>query len=60
MIRAIRSIVALAACAACLRAQDVAAPKPAQPPEGFKALFNNKDLTGWHGWAIHSKGANPA
>lgn len=24
------------------------------PPEGFRALFNGKDLTGWHGWAIHS------
>jgi hypothetical protein len=29
------------------------------PPAGFTALFNGKDLTGWHGWAIHSKGASP-
>ena len=21
----------------------------AEPPEGFRALFNGKDLTGWHG-----------
>jgi 3-keto-disaccharide hydrolase len=26
-------------------------------PKGFTALFNGKDLTGWHGWAIHSKPA---
>jgi hypothetical protein len=30
-----------------------------QPPTGFTALFNGKDLTGWHGWAIHAKGAGP-
>jgi hypothetical protein len=29
------------------------------PPKGFTALFNGKDLTGWHGWAIHAKGAGP-
>lgn len=29
------------------------------PPKGFTALFNGKDLTGWHGWAIHEKNANP-
>jgi hypothetical protein len=23
-------------------------------PEGFRALFNGKDLTGWHGWNPHS------
>ena len=28
-------------------------------PEGFRPLFNGKDLAGWHGWAIHDKGANP-
>lgn len=32
----------------------------ADPPKGFTALFNGKDLTGWHGWAIHEKGASPA
>lgn len=25
-----------------------------QPPEGFRALFNGKDLTGWHGLNPHS------
>lgn len=63
MTRAIRSIVAMAACAACLRAQDTPAAKPVEapkPPEGFTAIFNGKDLTGWHGWAIHSKGGSPA
>ena len=29
-------------------------------PKGFTPLFNGKDLTGWHGWAIHSKGGTPA
>lgn len=24
------------------------------PPEGFKAIFNGKDLAGWHGWNPHS------
>ena len=31
-----------------------------QPPKGFTALFNGKDFTGWHGWAIHAKGGSPA
>ena len=31
----------------------------ADPPKGFTALFNGKDLSGWHGWAIHAKGAGP-
>ena len=30
------------------------------PPKGFTAAFNGKDLTGWHGWAIHAKGGSPA
>lgn len=25
-----------------------------QPPEGFRALFNGKDLTGWYGWNPHA------
>jgi hypothetical protein len=37
----------------------VAAAQPA-PPKGFTAIFNGKDLTGWHGWAIHAKGGSPA
>jgi len=32
----------------------------AEPPKGFTPLFNEKDLDGWHGWAIHGKGSNPA
>jgi len=24
------------------------------PPEGFRALFNGRDLTGWHGWNPHA------
>lgn len=31
----------------------------AEPPKGFTALFNDKDLDGWHGWAIHEKAAGP-
>jgi hypothetical protein len=38
-------------------AADPAAP---QPPRGFTALFNGRDLAGWHGWDIHAKGASPA
>lgn len=30
-------------------AQDKAGPKDNMPPEGFTALFNGKDLTGWQG-----------
>lgn len=25
-----------------------------EPPKGFKAIFNGKDLTGWYGWNPHS------
>lgn len=32
----------------------------ADPPKGFTPLFNGKDLSGWHGWAIHGKGGTPA
>ncbi len=34
--------------------------RAADPPTGFTALFNGTDLSGWHGWAIHDKGASPA
>jgi hypothetical protein len=35
-------------------------PSPAADPKpGFIPLFNGKDLTGWHGWAIHEKGGGP-
>ncbi|VTU02506.1 Uncharacterized protein OS=Singulisphaera acidiphila (strain ATCC BAA-1392 / DSM 18658 / VKM B-2454 / MOB10) GN=Sinac_6987 PE=4 SV=1: DUF1080: DUF1080 [Gemmataceae bacterium] len=43
--------------AAVLVASPLAA---AEPPKGFARLFNEKDLGGWHGWAIHDKGASPA
>ena len=29
-------------------------------PAGFTPLFNGKDLAGWHGYAVHDKGADPA
>jgi hypothetical protein len=32
----------------------------ADVPAGFTPLFNGKNLDGWHGWAIHAKGASPA
>ncbi len=32
----------------------------AEPPKGFTPLFNEKDLSGWHGWDIHGKGGSPA
>jgi hypothetical protein len=49
----------LVACSlVLLTALAVAAAEP-QPPKGFTALFNGKDLSGWHGWAIHAKGAGP-
>ena len=31
----------------------------ADSPSGFTPLFNGKDLSGWHGWKIHDKGASP-
>ncbi len=31
----------------------------AEPPAGFKAVFNGKDLAGWRGWAVHDKGGSP-
>ncbi len=36
-------LLAIVACAAGVQADD----KPATPPDGFTALFNGKDLTGW-------------
>ena len=49
----------VAAALALLTGGALIAADPA-PPKGFTALFNGKDLTGWHGWAIHEKGGNPA
>jgi hypothetical protein len=47
------AVVALGAVAAGARAQG------AYPPPGFTALFNGKDLTGWHAWDIHERGMSP-
>jgi hypothetical protein len=41
----------LAAVAALLAAATVGRSGDVKPPEGFTALFNGKDLTGWHGQA---------
>src|SRR5262245_342121 len=46
-------VLAVVTAAAPARAADP------QPPKGFPARFNGKDPTGWHGWAIHAKGAGP-
>jgi hypothetical protein len=52
-----RSLPALAALAS-FTAWAAPAADP-NPPKGFTALFNGKDLTGWHGWGIHDKGGSP-
>jgi hypothetical protein len=49
-----RLLTSLAFCAALAAARSAAADPT--PPKGFTALFNGKDLSGWHGWAIHEKG----
>ena len=41
-----RSMIALAVLFAAVSAASAADP---QPPKGFTALFNGKDLSGWHG-----------
>jgi Domain of Unknown Function (DUF1080) len=48
---------ALVAACACVAAP--AASRAVEPPQGFTAVFNGHDLSGWHGWAIHEKGAGP-
>lgn len=40
-------VVALVGAGSCLSGE-------VSPPEGFKALFNGKDLSGWHGWNPHT------
>lgn len=50
-----RHFLMLLGLGAALLAGRSAAADPV-PPKGFTALFNGKDLTGWHGWAIHEKG----
>ena len=48
-------------CFALLLATPLRAAEPGSPnpPKGFTALFNGQDLSGWHGWAVHAKGASP-
>ncbi|AWM40053.1 hypothetical protein GobsT_15330 [Gemmata obscuriglobus] len=46
----------LLACAALGAALPLLA---ADAPKGFAPLFNGKDLSGWHGWAVHAKGGSP-
>ena len=54
----LRLFPAVAALAALIPLTSAPATEP-KPPKGFTALFNGKDLSGWHGWAIHKKGASP-
>jgi len=49
----------LFSCLALFIAIPLCAAEPT-PPKGFTPIFNGKDLSGWHGWAIHAKGASPA
>ena len=49
-------LIAVLAATAGLRPPLATSADP-QPPKGFTAAFNGKDLTGWHGWAIHDKKA---
>lgn len=42
---------------ALLVASALADPPAPQPPEGFRALFNGRDLTGWHGFNPHAVGS---
>ncbi|HEY1187783.1 MAG TPA: DUF1080 domain-containing protein [Gemmata sp.] len=50
----------LFACAALCAALPLLAAEPGSAaPKGFVPLFNGKDLSGWHGWAVHAKGGSP-
>jgi hypothetical protein len=44
--------IALPAIVVLLLLSPLRAADPA-PPEGFRAIFNGKDLSGWHGWNPH-------
>jgi hypothetical protein len=51
-LRMTAAVLALGLCATTLSAQDEKNPqqrKPNEPPQGFTALFNGTDLSGWHG-----------
>lgn len=47
-------------CAFSAQADDKAGPKDNTPPEGFVALFNGKDLTGWKGHIDMNERKKPA
>jgi hypothetical protein len=49
----------LALTAAALAVEPDPRPPAVYPPPGFTALFNGRDLSGWHGWAIHERGMSP-
>jgi hypothetical protein len=48
-VRSAFTLVAVLALSVSARGEDKAGPEDNKPPEGFKALFNGKDLTGWQG-----------
>jgi hypothetical protein len=43
-----------ALAAVLLTACSTTPPGQSSPPQGFRPLFNGRDLTGWHGWNPHS------
>src|SRR5215475_12340584 len=53
------SLVAVLTAFLLTPARTAADEAPGTIPKGFTALFNGKDLRGWHGWAIHEKNAGP-
>src|SRR5262245_41732990 len=53
------SLVAVLTASLLTPARTAADEAPGTIPKGFTALFNGKDLRGWHGWAIHEKNAGP-
>lgn len=49
-----RATPLLACCVSVLTIPVLGGAKAANPPEGFRAIFNGKDLTGWYGLNPHS------
>lgn len=50
----LREVAALVTLAVCLLPSFAAQAADPQPPEGFRAIFNGQDLSGWHGLNPHS------
>ncbi|MFV0445511.1 MAG: sialate O-acetylesterase [Planctomycetaceae bacterium] len=48
-----RCLTLVAAGIACLMMSGLSQADP-QPPAGFRAIFNGRDLTGWYGWNPHT------